>query len=168
MDGLEEVNWVEAKKYFALAIEALNWSLVLQCFQQTSLVWIDPTTEEIRIPKRVDLEQELWDILKEMEEDEITECQIGQWIVRVESAEEWGSEIEIFFSPTSSYVMDYEGAVKEMKKWINNHAIKDVLAEDLKVALRHCEESENYEWARKIQKEIKRRDKHDKQAAKKS
>jgi hydrogenase maturation factor HypE len=70
-----------------------------------------------------------------------------------------GTEVEIIFTPTSSYVMDYEGSEKEMRKWINNHAIKDVLTEDLRVALRHCEESENYEWARKIQKEIKRREK---------
>jgi hypothetical protein len=165
MGGLE-VNWVEAKKYFALAIEALNWSLVLQCFQQTSMTWIDPVTEEIRIPNKVDLEKELWDILEEMEEDDISECQVGQWVVRIENAEELGSEIEILFTPTSSYVMDYEGAIKEMKKWINNHSIKDVLADDLKIALRHCEESENYEWARKIQKEIKRREKVDKRVKK--
>jgi hypothetical protein len=58
--------------------------------------------------------------------------------------------------------MDYEGAEKEMQKWIKNHSIKDVLAEDLKVALRHCEQAENYELARKIQKEIKRREKYEK------
>jgi hypothetical protein len=164
MDEIEEVDWAEAKKYFILAIEALNWSLILQCFQQTSLIWRDPDTEEIRIPRKLDLEQELWDIFAEMEEDEITECQIGQWVVRVESSEDLGSEIEILFAPTSSYVMDYEGAEKEMRKWIKNHSIKDVLAEDLKVALRHCEQSENYEWARKIQKEIKRREKYDKKS----
>ena len=161
MDEIE-VNWVEAKKYFTLAVEALNWSLVLQCFQQTSLVWRDPDTEEIRIPSKADLENELWDIFYEMQEDEITECQIGQWVVRIESNEEWGSEIEIFFTPTSAYVMDYEGAEREMRKWIKNHSIKDVLMEDLRVALKHCEQSENYEWARKIQKEIKRREKHEK------
>jgi len=156
------VDWVEAKKYFTLAVEALNWSLVLQCFQQTSLIWRDPDTEEIRIPSKEDLENELWDIFYEMQEDEITECQIGQWVVRIESNEEWGSEIEIFFTPTSAYVMDYEGAEREMRKWIKNHSIKDVLMEDLRVALKHCEQSENYEWARKIQKEIKRREKHEK------
>lgn len=164
MDEIDEVDWVEAKKYFILAIEALNWSLILQCFQQTSLVWRDPDTEKIRIPSKLDLEQELWDIFYEMEEDEITECQIAQWVVRIESSEDWGSEIEIFFAPTSSYVMDYEGAEKEMRKWIKNHSIKDVLIEDLRVALKHCEQSENYEWARKIQKEIKRREKHDKKS----
>jgi hypothetical protein len=161
MDEIE-VDWVEAKKYFTLAVEALNWSLVLQCFQQTSLIWRDPDTEEIRIPSKEDLENELWDIFYEMQEDEITECQIGQWVVRIESNEEWGSEIEIFFTPTSAYVMDYEGAEREMRKWIKNHSIKDVLMEDLRVALKHCEQSENYEWARKIQKEIKRREKHEK------
>ena len=161
MDEIE-VNWVEAKKYFTLAVEALNWSLVLQCFQQTSLIWRDPDTEEIRIPSKEDLENELWDIFYEMQEDEITECQIGQWVVRIESNEEWGSEIEIFFTPTSAYVMDYEGAEREMRKWIKNHSIKDVLMEDLRVALKHCEQSENYEWARKIQKEIKRREKNEK------
>jgi hypothetical protein len=165
MDEIEEVDWAEAKKYFTLAIEALNWSLILQCFQQTSLIWRDPNTEDIRIPSKSDLEQELWDIFAEMEEDEITECQIGQWVVRIESSEDWGSEIEIFFTPTSSYVMDYEGAEKEMRKWIKNHSIKDVLTEDLRVALRHCEEAENYELARKIQKEIKRREKHDKKTS---
>jgi hypothetical protein len=162
MDEIEEVNWVEAKKYFTLAVEALNWSLVLQCFQQTSLAWRDPDTEEIRIPTKLDLERELWDIFDEMQEDEITECQIGQWVVRIESTEDWGSEIEIFFTPTSAYVMDYEGAEKEMKKWIKNHSIKDVLTEDLRVALKHCEQAENYELARKIQKEIKRREKYEK------
>jgi hypothetical protein len=162
MDETEEVDWIEAKKYFSLAVEALNWSVILQCFQQTSLTWRDPDSEEIKIPTKLDLEKELWDIFDEMQEDSITECQIGQWIVRIESNEDWGSEIEIFFSPTSAYVMDYEGAEKEMKKWIKNHSIKDVLAEDLKVALRHCEQAENYELARKIQKEIKRREKYEK------
>lgn len=160
MDDIEEVDWIEAKKYFTLAVEALNWSVILQCFQQTSLTWRDPDSEEIRIPNKLDLESELWDIFDEMQEDEITECQIGQWVVRIESNEDLGSEIEIFFSPTSSYVMDYEGAEKEMQKWIKNHSIKDVLDEDLKVALRHCEQAENYEIARKIQKEIKRREKY--------
>lgn len=162
MDEIEEVDWIEAKKYFSLAVEALNWSVILQCFQHTSLTWRDPDSEEIKIPTKFDLEKELWDIFDEMQEDSLTECQIGQWIVRIESNEDWGSEIEIFFSPTSAYVMDYEGAEKEMKKWIKNHSIKDVLAEDLKVALRHCEQAENYELARKIQKEIKRREKHEK------
>jgi hypothetical protein len=157
--GEVETNWEEAKKYFNLAIEALNWSLVLQCFQQTSMVWRDPSDEKIRIPSKEDLEKELWEIFEDMEEDELAECQIGQWIVRIENVLDLGTEVEIVFTPTSSYVMDYEGAEKEMKKWINNHAIKDVLTEDLRVALRHCEESENYEWARKIQKEIKRREK---------
>ena len=162
MDETEEVDWIEAKKYFLLAIEALNWSVILQCFQQTSLTWRDPDSEEIKIPTKLDLEKELWDIFDEMQEEAITECQIGQWVVRIESNEDWGSEIEIFFSPTSAYVMDYEGAEKEMQKWIKNHSIKDVLAEDLKVALKHCEQAENYELARKIQKEIKRREKYEK------
>lgn len=156
---LEEINWEEAKKYFELAIEALNWSLILQCFQQTSLIWRDPADEKVRIPNRKDLEEELWEIFDEMQEDEIHDCQIGPWVVRIENVLDAGSEVEIFFSPTSSYVMDYEGAEREMRKWIKNHAIKDVLTEDLRVALRHCEESEKYEWARKIQKEIKRREK---------
>ena len=160
-EPLEEINWDEAKRYFTLAIEALNWSLVLQCFQQTSMSWRDPKTEELRIPTREDLERELWLIFDDMKEDEITECQIGQWVVRIECTLDWGSEVEIFFTPTSSYVMDYEGAEKEMRKWIKNHAIQDVLTEDLRVALRHCEESENYEWARKILREIKRREKYE-------
>jgi hypothetical protein len=158
---LEEVNWEEAKKYFELAIEALNWSLILQCFQQTSMLWRDPKDEKIKIPNREDLEKELWEVFDEMKEDLINECQIGHWVVRIENAMDIGSEVEIFFAPTSSYVMDYEGAEKEMRKWIKNHGIREVLTEDLKVALRHCEESENYEWARKIQKEIKRREKVD-------
>jgi len=164
MDDTEEVDWIEAKKYFSLAVEALNWSVILQCFQQTSLTWRNPDSEEIKIPTKLDLEKELWDVFSEMQEDEISECQIGHWVVRIESAEDLGSEIEIFFAPTSSYVMDYEGAEREMQKWIKNHSIKDVLSEDLKVALMHCEQSENYEWARKIQKEIKRREKNDKKS----
>ena len=158
---LEEINWEEAKRYFSLAIEALNWSLVLQCFQQTAMVWRDPQDEKIKIPKKDDLEKELWEIFEEMQEDLIHECQIGPWVVRIENVLDVGSEVEILFTPTSSYVMDYEGAEQEMRKWINNHGIREVLTEDLRVALRHCEESENYEWARKIQKEIKRREKID-------
>lgn len=159
---LEEINWADAKKYFTLAIQSLNWSIILQCFQQTSMIWRDPKDEKIKIPNRADLEKELWEIFEEMQEEQIHECQIGPWVVRIENAMDIGSEVEIFFTPTSSYVIDYEGSEKEMKKWIKNHAIREVLTEDLRVALKHCEEAENYELARKIQKEIKRREKYDK------
>lgn len=159
MEEIEEIDWEEAKKYFTLAIEALNWSLILQCYQHTSLVWRDEN-DKIRIPTKEDLEFELWTIFVEMEEDNIGDCHIGQWVVQIESFMD-GVEVEISFSPTSSYVMDYEEAEKEMRKWIKNHGIKEVLVEDLRVALRHCEEAENYEMARKIQREIKRREKHE-------
>jgi hypothetical protein len=160
MEEIEEINWDEARKYFSLAIEALNWSLILQCYQHTSLSWLDPNDEKVRIPNKEDLEEELWNIFEEMEEDDISDCQVGQWLVQVESFLD-GVEVEIYFVPTSSYVMDYEEAEKEMRKWIKNHGIKEVLTEDLRVALKHCEESENYEMARKIQREIKRREKHE-------
>lgn len=154
-----EINWEIAEKYFIMAVEALNWSMILQSYQQTSLVWKDPKSKEIKIPTKTDLENELHEIFSEMKENNLAEYQIGQWVIKIESDIDWGPEIEIFFAVASSYIMDYEDTEKEMQKWIKNHAIRDISIEDLKIAIRHCENSENYEWAKKIQKEIKRREK---------
>jgi hypothetical protein len=154
-----EIDWERAEKYFMMAVEALNWSIILQSYQQTSLAWRDPLTKETRIPTKSDLQKELFDIFSEMKEHDLEEYQIGQWVIQIVSDIDWGPEIEIFFTSTSSYIMDYEGTEKEMQKWIKNHAIKEISIKDLKIALQHCEESENYELAKKIQKEIKRREK---------